>query len=115
MLGTVGVRLHSAILLRLGAITRAFHWKLKGLHLFKGDGGTHLYSHCSKYLVANEECPNQQLCWHIGCGFPGHIRIAYGRPDAGEKFQAAADALNGALRQLAKEGPAALDSVESVQ
>ena len=46
-----------------------------------------------------------------GCGFPGHMRIAFGRPDAAEKFQAAADALNGALKELAEKGPSVLQDV----
>ena len=46
-----------------------------------------------------------------GCGFPGHMRIAFGRPDAAEKFQAAADALNGALKELAEKGASVLQDV----
>lgn len=38
-----------------------------------------------------------------GCGCPGYIRIAFGKPEPGA-FQEAAARLNAALKQLCSEG-----------
>jgi aspartate/methionine/tyrosine aminotransferase len=43
-----------------------------------------------------------------GCGMPGHIRVAFGRP---KEFGAAASRLKSALTDLVREGPTIADGV----
>lgn len=43
------------------------------------------------------------LC-RAGCGFPGHIRIAFGRPAPGPAFEEAAAKLKKGLTELVSKG-----------
>ena len=42
-----------------------------------------------------------------GCGFPGYIRVAFGKPKPGE-FEKAAARLHAGLKELAEKGPSAI-------
>ena len=39
------------------------------------------------------------------CGYPGHIRVAFGKPEVGANFEKAAARLRAGLEELVQKGP----------